>query len=59
MAEEQQYRVRMTIYRMDATPDDAEVWTDEPLYNGNPDDEMAMQAHRTHRKFLTHLATEQ
>lgn len=51
------YRVRMMIYREDASLDDVEVWTDEPLYNH--EDEIAVQAYDTVRKFRRHLETEQ
>ena len=53
------YRVRMSIYSFDSSAENPEVWTDEPLFVGNGEEEMVAQAHRTHRKFITHLATDQ
>jgi hypothetical protein len=51
------YRVRIAIYDAnEQTPEDAEMWTDEPLYGGEAaSGEMATQALRTHRYFENKL----
>ncbi len=54
------WRVRIAIYDADnQTPDEPEVWTDEPLYCGAPNAEMVAQAHRTYHQFDNKQASEQ
>jgi hypothetical protein len=52
-----QFRVKMIIYDADGYPDNPEVTTDEPLLSH--EDEIAVQAYDTLRKFRRHLETEQ
>jgi hypothetical protein len=55
------WRVRIAIYDMnEQTPEEPEMWTDEPLYSGKAAaDEMQVQASRTYRYFENKLAREQ
>jgi len=54
------WRVRIAIYDADnQTPDEPEMWTDEPLMTFEPATSMSNQSLRTYNYFINKQASEQ